>query len=113
VDEPEAEDLQAITSIYTREQLESFPAWATLTRSATGRELFSRGSHMLKLESKDLYSTCTKCGGTGTYREVTGSRHMTTTTEGDCPDCERGLVLTELGKVMVDFVGQVKHRRII
>lgn len=67
---------------------------------------------------EDLATVCTECDGRGNFSETTGSgsgfgmRSMTKTMNG-CPHCQKGLVLTESGKVLKEFANLLSRHDLL
>ena len=68
----------------------------------------------MDLKAEDFVVKCTKCNGTGWYKEVSGSRGgvgVTHIKEGTCPDCGgAGGHLTEAGEAIAEVVRFMKRR---
>jgi DnaJ-class molecular chaperone len=68
----------------------------------------------MDLKVEDLFVKCTKCNGTGWYKEVSGARGGfggTRTNEGTCPDCGgAGGRLTESGEAIAEVMRFMKRR---
>lgn len=64
----------------------------------------------MNLESKDLYTTCQKCEGTGKYnppREFSEGLSIDYSTR-KCDDCDgKGINLTPTGLIIKDFIKRI------
>ena len=64
----------------------------------------------MNLESKDLYSTCQHCSGTGKYnppKQFSGGLSIERS-GGKCDDCNgRGIKLTPTGLVIEEFIKRI------
>jgi len=70
----------------------------------------------MEIRLEDLARRCTKCNGTGKVRDGSNGGHTGTPGfsvayyEGDCPDCDRGYIITESGKAIRAFMDLIRSR---
>jgi hypothetical protein len=65
----------------------------------------------MNLKQEDLFSKCTKCNGNGGHRRsisMPGMPALQGWESGSC-DCTKGIILTENGRVLQDFVKELKR----
>jgi hypothetical protein len=64
---------------------------------------------MLDVKDSDLLSHCEKCEGLGLFVEQSGPELM----EKHCPECEKGIKLTQSGRAILSFVSEMKRRGLL
>jgi hypothetical protein len=66
----------------------------------------------MNLKQEDLFSKCTKCNGNGVYsrrQSILGMPPALQGWESGSCDCSKGIILTENGRVLQDFVKELKR----